>query len=290
MGHGTGSLFYCFIAHSTFLMTAQEFIRAGDLDSALLSLREAIKNDPSDYKLRIFLFQLLSVNGSWDKALTQLNLVGDIGPDCKLLAQIFLPVIQCEALRAEVFAGKRSPLIFGEPQEWIGWLVHANSLLASGNLPEARELVSKALEAAPAISGSINEHDFEWLADADSRLGPVLEAVIDGKYYWVPFNRISKIHITSPTDLRDLVWIAAAFTWTNGGESSGLIPVRYAGSEQSPDSAIRLARRTDWQEVGEDFFTGLGQRLFSTDQGDYPLLETLVIKFNQPEVTVTPES
>lgn len=262
-------------------MTAEECIRAGDLDGALLAVREAIKKEPADAKLRIFLFQILSVNGEWEKALTQLNLVGDIGPDCMLLAQIFRPVIQCEALRAEVFAGRRSPLIFGEPQEWIGLLVHANSLVAAGKLKEARELVNRALEDAPAVSGSVNEHDFEWIADADSRMGPVLEAMIDGKYYWVPFNRVSRISISRPTDLRDLVWISATFTWSNGGESSGMIPVRYPGTEKSEDSSIRLARRTDWQDIGEEFFLGQGQRLFATDNGEYPLLETLMIKFDQ---------
>ena len=256
----------------------------------MASVRDAIKKAPADSKLRIFLFQLLSVNGDWEKALTQLNLVGDIGPDCMLLAQIFRPLIQCEALREEVFSGKRSPLIFGEPQEWIGLLVHANSLLAAGNRKEAREVLNRALEDAPAVSGSINEHDFEWIADADSRLGPVLEAVIDGKYYWVPFNRVSRISISRPTDLRDLVWISASFTWSNGGESSGMIPVRYAESEKSGDSSIRLARRTDWQDVGEEFFLGQGQRLFATDRGEYPLLETLMIKLNQPVVATEPLS
>ena len=270
-------------------MTAEEHIRAGDLDGALGALREAIKKDPADSKLRVFLFQLLSVNGDWEKALTQLNLIADISPDSMLLAQIFRPVVQCEALRAEVFAGKRSPLIFGEPQEWIGLLVHANSLAVTGNLREARELIDRALEAAPAISGSINQHDFEWIADADSRLGPVLEAVIDGKYYWVPFNRIARIDISRPSDLRDLVWIAATFTWANGGESSGLIFVRYAGSEASPDSGIRLSRKTDWEDAGEGFFFGKGQRLFATDAGEYPLLETLMVKFNHPPAEIPAE-
>jgi type VI secretion system protein ImpE len=227
------------------------------------------------------------VNGNWEKALTQLSLVADLNSDTMLLAQIFRPVVQCEALREEVFAGKRSPLIFGEPQEWMGWLVHANALLAAGNAKEARQLVDQALEAAPAVPGTINEHRFEWLADADSRLGPVLEAVVDGKYYWIPFNRIARIDITRPSDLRDLVWITASFTWSNGGEASGLIPVRYAGSEKAPDTALRLARRTDWEDVGEEFYLGKGQRLFATDAGEYPLLETLMIKFDQPVATTS---
>jgi type VI secretion system protein ImpE len=259
-------------------MTAEEYIRTGDLDGALRVLHDSIKKNPSDSKLRVFLFQLLCVNGQWEKALTQLSLVADLDADSMLLAQIFRPVIQCEALRNEVFAGKRSPLIFGEPQEWIGWLVHANSLLAAGNTKEARELIDRALEAAPAVPGTINQHDFEWIADADSRLGPVLEAMLDGKYYWIPFNRIARIEISQPSDLRDLVWISAKFTWSNGGEASGLIPVRYAGSEVAPEGAIRLARHTDWQNLGEELFAGKGQRLFATDAGEYPLLETLVIK------------
>jgi type VI secretion system protein ImpE len=271
-------------------MTAEEHIRAGDLDGAMSALRDAIRKDPADSKLRVFLFQLLSVNGEWEKALTQLNLIADISADSMLLAQIFRPVVQCEALRAEVFAGRRSPLIFGEPQEWIGLLVHANSLAAAGKFREAREPLESALDMAPAIAGSINQHDFEWIADADSRLGPVLEAVIDGKYYWIPFNRIARMDISRPSDLRDLVWISATFTWANGGESTGLIPVRYAGSETSPDSGIRLARKTDWQDAGEDFYFGKGQRLFATDVGEYPLLETLVVKFNHPAAAAAPES
>jgi type VI secretion system protein ImpE len=272
-------------------MTAQEHIRKGDLENALRSAQDAIKNNPADAKLRVFLFQLLCVNGLWEKALTQLSLVADLDADSMLLAQIFRPVIQCEALREEVFAGKRSPLIFGEPQEWMGLLVHANALLATGNAKEARQLIDRALEEAPAVPGTINEHQFEWIADADSRLGPVLEAILEGKYYWIPFNRIARIDITTPSDLRDLVWISANFTWSNGGEVAGLIPVRYAGSEKSAESAIRLSRRTDWNSAGEELYTGLGQRLFATDAGEYPLLETLMIKFEQsasPAVEAAP--
>ena len=88
-----------------------------------------------------------------------------------------------EALRAEVFAGKRGPLIFGDPQDWLGLLVQAAQLVAAGNFAAADELRQQAFEAAPANPGQINGQDFEWLADADSRLGPVLEAMIDGKYY-----------------------------------------------------------------------------------------------------------
>jgi type VI secretion system protein ImpE len=34
-----------------------------------------------------------------------------------------------------------------------------------------------------------------------------------------------------------------------------------------------MARRTEWVERDADLFTGLGQRMLTTDQGEFPLLE-----------------
>ena len=98
-------------------MNAEEYLRSGQLDEALANVRESVKKSPADPKPRIFLFQLLSVLGQWDKALTQLQVLSEMDADSMLLARIFTPVLHCEALRTEVFAGKRSPLIFGEPEE-----------------------------------------------------------------------------------------------------------------------------------------------------------------------------
>jgi type VI secretion system protein ImpE len=63
-------------------------------------------------KLRIFLFQLHCLLGNWSKALLQLQVIAGIDPDTMLLAQIFQPVINCEAFRTGVFQGKLTPLIF----------------------------------------------------------------------------------------------------------------------------------------------------------------------------------
>src|SRR6185295_6495812 len=118
---------------------------------------------------------------------------------------------------------------------------------------------------------------FAWIADADSRIGPVLEAVINGRYYWVPVSRLLKIDIEEPEDLRDMVWMPAHLQFENGGESVALIPTRYAGSEASADGLIALARKTVWEEVAPDTHRGLGQRIIATDTGDVPLMEVRTI-------------
>jgi len=262
-------------------MTAEEYLRAGQLDEALAALQQAIRSNPADAKLRIFLFQLQSISGAWQKALTQLNVISDMDAETAILAKIFTPVLNLEALRAEVFAGKRSPLIFGEPPEWIGKLLQANQLLTQGNYAASSELREQAFEEAPSAPGKINGAPFEWIADADSRLGPVIEAFLDGKYYWIPLSRIQTVVIEAPADLRDLVWLPAQFVWANGGQASGFIPTRYPGSESSPDSSLRLSRKTEWKTPAEGIFLGLGQRLFATDQTDVSLLDTRKIEFTQ---------
>src|SRR6266436_1720722 len=57
-------------------VSAQEALRAGRLDEALTQLKQDVRRQPADARLRIFLFQLLCVSGEWDRALTQLSVAG----------------------------------------------------------------------------------------------------------------------------------------------------------------------------------------------------------------------
>jgi type VI secretion system protein ImpE len=138
----------------------------------------------------------------------------------------------------------------------------------------------QALEQAPSCAGSINGERFEWLADADARLGPVIEAVINGRYFWVPLQRVQRIEFDAPVDLRDAVWTPATFTWTNGAHTVGLIPTRYNHTLATGDDSLLLARRTEWVESSACSGYGLGQRMLATDTGDYALMDVRVIEFD----------
>lgn len=263
-------------------MDAEKSLIQGNLEESLDQLQQKVRQDPANPKLRTFLFQLLSVLGQWDRAKTQLNVAGEMDARNIPMMQTYREALRCEVLRTEVFAGKRTPLVFGDPEEWIAQLMEALRLSSTGAAAAAQALRDRAFEAAPATSGKITttkggEERFEWIADADPRLGPMLEAVILGRYYWVPFGRIHQVHVEEPEDLRDLVWTPAHFTWANGGQTVGLIPTRYPGSESHEDNRIRLARLTDWVEQEGGLFTGLGQRMLATDAGEHPLLDVRLI-------------
>jgi type VI secretion system protein ImpE len=161
-------------------------------------------------------------------------------------------------------------------------LLQALKLTGEGHLAQAAQLRAQALDAAPTSAGTLNGARFEWLADADSRIGPCFELVVDGKYCWVPVANVRALHFEAPTDLRDVIWAQAAVTWSNGGQVPALMPARYPGSEASPETLHQLSRRTDWEENPGETFIGLGQRMLVTDAGEYPLLDARDIEFDPP--------
>lgn len=264
---------------------AELALREGRLDQALQLLQHQVRSSPSAPALRIFLFQLLAVMGQWERALVQLRLAGELQASALAMVQVYAPALQCERMRAEVFAGSRLPLILGQPAEWLAWLLESLQARSQGSSAASDALRARAFDAAPACSGSLNGEPFAWIADADMRLGPVCEAIIEGRYYWLPFERLSRIVIEPPADLRDAVWMPAHFEFVNGGGSVGLIPTRYPGSELQGDGAIRLARRTEWIELPGGVYFGLGQRVLATDRGEQALMDLREIVLN-PERTL----
>ena len=271
-------------------MDAQQLISEGKLGDALAALQDQVRKDASNAKYRIFLFQLLAVLGQWNRALTQLNVAAELDAAALPMAQTYREAIQCEALRAEIFAGKRAPLIFGEPPAWLVLLLEALKLDAAGETDRAATARAQAFDDAPASAGSINGERFAWIADADQRLGPVVEAIVNGRYFWIPFQRISRIEFDPPADLRDAVWTPVRFTWTNGADTVGLIPTRYNGTVDSGDEALLLSRRTEWVEQGPLSGHGLGQRMLVTDSADLALMDARVIELDPLPEAESPSS
>lgn len=265
-------------------MAAELNLRDGNLQDTLSQLQGQVRKEPANADHRVFLFQLLSVLGNWERAMTQLNVAADLDASTLMMAQAYREALRCEALRTEIFAGRRTPLVFGDPDKWVALLLEALRVTADGHFAQANELREQAFEAAPATAGSIDGEAFEWIADADVRMGPTLEAIVNGQYYWVPYNCIRTIEMEEPNDLRDMVWMPAHFVWANGGDAVGLIPTRYPESHASDDDDIRMNRRTEWIEGGSEIYFGLGQRLIATDAGEYPIMDIRNISLESPAV------
>jgi len=267
-------------------MSAEQSLREGKVSQALDELQRRVRANPGSSQERVFLFQLLAVLGQWERAAAQLKMAGDLDASALITVQIYRGAIEAELLRTRVFAGDTTPLLIGEPQQWMALLLEALKLAGRGHYTQAAELRSQALDGAPATGGTLNGARFEWLADADSRIGPCLELVVDGKYCWTANSNVRAVHLESPTDLRDVVWAQGIVTWANGGQVPVLIPARYPGSEVSDQAEHQLSRRTDWDEKPGGTFIGFGQRMLASDGGEHPLLEVRDINFDPPDGVV----
>lgn len=245
---------------------AEALLAAGDPAAALKALQQRVREHAADAKLRTFLFQLLAVLGQWPRALDQLKVCGELDPATLAMVNTYSAAVQCERAREAVFAGSATPHVFGPPTDWIAQLAQALQLDAQGR-------GAQAAAAAPPSRGRLNDAAFEWIADADSRLGPTLEVVINGRYGWLPFEHMAALAIEPVADLRDLVWAPAQLTFANGAGTVCLVPVRYVGTAAQADGALQLARKTEWLELSEGQYRGLGQRVIATDAAEVGLLE-----------------
>ncbi|HMN20131.1 MAG TPA: type VI secretion system accessory protein TagJ [Ottowia sp.] len=267
-------------------MSPADWLHEARPDQALSALTEQVRAQPGDSRLRVFMAQLLCVLGRWERALTQLDVAAELDALALPMKQVYGDAIRCEGLRAEVFAGRRTPLVLGEPPAWLAPLIESLRLAGSGQPAQAEALRQRAFDAAPALTGRLEgtqgSEAFAWIADADMRLGPVLEAFINGRYYWVPCERLARVRLDPPEDLRDAVWMPAHLDLRPEGETLALIPARYPGSEAEADGALALARRTEWREAAPGVWHGLGQRVLATDQGEHALLDLRDIVLDAP--------
>lgn len=256
-------------------------MRVADTTAAQSDLIAKLRKRPDDIDSRMQLFRFCVIDGNWDRANNQLDVADKLDASLSHTAMVYRRNIACEQSRQRVFSGMEAPVFLGTPPHWVGYLVQA--LRASDGAPA---LVQAAFEAAQCPGGTINGEPFAWLADADSRLGPVLEAFIDGKYYWIPFEHLARITIPAPEDLLDLAWCSSELTLANGGVCNGYIPTRYPSTDGVARDDLKLARLTEWLPWSGSMQIGLGQRMFVSNAGEYALLDCREIVFHPAVNTI----
>ena len=267
---------------------AEDLLVAGEPAQALALLQVHVRKSPADVKLRIFLFQLLCVLGQWPRAATQLEVCGELDDGTLAMVNTYREALKCELVREAVFAGKTTPMVLGQPQEWVAWLVEALQVDARGDAAAASRLRAQAFELAPATAGRADGEPFDWIADADSRLGPVLEAIVNGRYCWVPFSALSRLDVEAPEDLRDFVWAPVHLTFPNGGDAVALVPTRYPGVNADSPSPEQMARSTEWDALSPDQYAGRGQRVFATSGQEFGLLALRELVLDGTSPTIGP--
>lgn len=261
------------------MASPDELIKAGDVAAARAALVEEVRSRPDDRKARMFLSQLLLVLGEWDKALTHMKALANLSPEALTLFTAYDRAVTAEKTREAVFAGKATPEGLAPGGPWFELLLQALAAETKGEAEKAATLRADAFDQAPETKGDADGAAFDFIADADSRFGPAIEAVVDGKYGLIPFETITELSLDGVRDLRDLVWMPARMTLKTGQSGHVFLPVRYPGAATDADSAIRLARKTDWEDHGDLGNHGRGQRVFDAGETEVAILSLRRLTF-----------
>lgn len=263
------------------MSNALEALKEGNFDAALSAAKSAVRDDPGNPDSRAQLFQVFCLNGEWERADAQLDALLTSNQVQAPIWKQFQILTKLEAQRQAAHANAAAPAIVGEPEDWMAGFAKAFELHMSGDIAGGSTLREESLETATVTSGSADGVQFEWLMDGDGRYGPMLESFLptEGDYCWVPFAALTSLRIEKPTQLNHLIWAPAHFTWKDGRVLHGYVPARYVGSETSANRSHTMARGTDWNDVGSEVFTGLGQRVLLSPENDFPILDLREARF-----------
>ena len=260
--------------------TAKQLLDAGDLTGAVESALGLVRSSPTDIPARIFLFELSLFSGNWDRAEKQLDVIGHQDANAMIGSMIYRQCLKAERDRSKFFSEGLKPGILAPPPAYIEDMLNASNRLREGNVAEARTILDRVEEERPAFACTINGEAVEDFRDYNDATMCLFEVIFKDSYTWLPFENISKIEFFEPKTLRDLYWLQANVEMTNGTNGEMFFPTLYNGTWQQANDAVRLGRMTDWTDLGDGTFIGIGTRLFWMDGKDRSILDMRTIEFD----------
>ena len=256
---------------------------AGDLDGAIQLTLETVKSNPTDVAARTFLFELSCYSGNWDRAAKQLDVIGQQDVNAMIGAQMYKENFAAENDRIKVFDEGMIPECLLPPPKYVEYLLIAGTHLREGRPSEAREMLDKAEDERPAFPCKVDGVEYKDFRDFNDLTMCVFEAIVKGSYTWIPFEQVEKVVFFEPKSLRDLYWMQVEVEMINGTKGEMFFPTLYADSHKHENPAIRLGRVTDWEEISEDVFSGVGTRLFAIDSEHRSMPDIREIEFQHIE-------
>jgi type VI secretion system protein ImpE len=262
-------------------MNAKELFDAGRLTEALAAATEAVKQNPGDVGRRAFLSGLLCFTSNLERADSQLDTIGTQDPKAAVGVSLLRQLVRAETARRDFFQQGRLPELLDQPPPHVRLALEASVCLREGKAQEAADLLVRADESRPHIVGTCDDQPFDGLRDLDDLTAGVLELLTsNGKYYWIPLERVESIEFSPPQRLQDLLWRSAKVAVQSGPDGVVHVPALYVDSYADADDALRLGRATDWRGGGAAPVRGVGQRTFLVGDQDRPIMGLREIRIN----------
>jgi type VI secretion system protein ImpE len=263
-------------------MDPRDLIKAGRLAEARKLLTEQVRSLPGDPGKRTLLFQVLAFSGEWSKAGQHLETIVAQDPKKETGVRVYQNLLGAERERQEVLELKKRPSFLPGTPPYAEVHLAALQKLLGQKTEEAETLFDQIEAERPELRGTANGEAFTGFGDTDAFLAPFLEAMVHGRYVWIPFESIQELALSPAKTLFDLIWVEGHVTTWEGLALNCHFPVLYAGSSSHEDERIRLGRMTDWIPLGAGFSRGVGQHVYQVGDGEKAILEIREVLFHPP--------
>ncbi len=261
-------------------MSAAELFREGKLSEAVDAAIAAVKKKPTDLDARYSLAQMLCFAGDMERADTHLDAIAMQDKGRLIVIGMLRHLVRAEQWRRQFFDEGRVPEIIAEPSPVVRLHLEASVVARKGDTSAAAELIRQAQEQQTPVAGTCDGKAFEDIRDLDDLVSPVCEVLTsNGKYFWIPWERIERMEMRPVETPFDLLWRPTHMEVRGGPDGEVFIPVLYVGSHLESDNALRLGRGTDWRGEEQALVRGIGQRMLLVGDEDRSLLDVGEIVF-----------
>lgn len=265
-------------------MSPGELYQAGKIHEAVAAALEIVKKKPTDTTARGQLVELLFFTGDLERADRQLDTIGQQDPNAQVGVSLLRQLVRAETARQQFFREGRLPEFLFEPSAALRLHLEASIAVREGRLADAAQKLTEAAAQTPVVRGTCDGQPFEGFRDLDDLCAPFFEVLTsNGKYYWVPFERVEFAEFRAPERPKDLVWRRCNLKVTDGPEGEVYLPALYPQPPANADAQLLLGRGTEWIENGDGPVRGVGQRIYLAGEQDLPILQI-------QELTFTPAS
>jgi type VI secretion system protein ImpE len=261
-------------------MQALQLLNQGQLDEAIASAIDAVRNQPGDAAAREILAELFCLRGDYERADKQCEALVVQQPQAAVAVSLLRQLIRAETSRRECWRDGRVPEFIGESGEACQQTLAALLAFRAGDAAESIKIVDKLEAERPATPGTCNGEAFDDIRDLDDLCAYIWEVLTStGKYYWIPTNRILSAEFAPVTRPRDLLWRQCEMSVEDGPSGVVYIPALYVATDQSQPSAERLGRATNWLEEDGLPVRGVGQRIFLVGEHEVGIMEVESLAF-----------
>ncbi len=268
-------------------MNAKECFHSGDLQGAIAAATDEVKRHPAETSPRALLAELLCFTGDLQRADKHLDAIGLQEPQSMLGVAVLRQLVRAEMARREFYQQGRAPEFLEPPPPHVRLALEASIAIREGNLAEATAKLEEAERLRPRLPGKAGDKQFDDFRDVDDLTATFFEVFTsNGKYYWIPNERVESIEFHAPERPHDLLWRRAHMIVSDGPDGEVTIPAIYYGSHADPEDRVKLGRVTEWRGDGGAPVRGFGQRLYLMGDEAQSILEIKEITFHHGQDTV----